>query len=158
MEELNIKKISFSKRPISIPADYRPSYKIAQICIVLKYSCIGNKSSLLKLHLFSWTLKSIQNRNDLLNYINSNFNSDFSVWGIEPTLNRALHIGVADKYFVYSKGKYILDEKGHLFLKKIEEDADILADEIQFLKNIGKQKISDTKLKVLSNKWKLFND
>ncbi|MDD5242299.1 MAG: hypothetical protein PHG47_11360 [Sulfuricella sp.] len=158
MNELNFKNISFTKRPISIPAEYRPLYKIAQICLILKHTCVGNKSSLLKLHLLSWTFKSIENRNTLLQFIKSNYETDLSVWGIEPTLNRALHIAVAEKYCSYSKGKYILEEKGLIFTNKIEEDIEILKDEIVLLKTIGKKSITEDRLQTLSNKWKLFND
>jgi hypothetical protein len=158
MSELNFKSITFKKRPISIPAEYRPLYKIAQICLILKYTCVGSKSSLLKLHLLSWTFKSIENRNTLLHFINTNFETDLSVWGIEPTLNRALHIAVAEKYCSYSKGKYILEEKGLIFTNKIEEDVEILKDEIELLKVIGKKSITEDRLQILSNKWKLFND
>lgn len=158
MSELNIKNLSFTKRPISVPADYRPSYKIAQICLILKYACIGSKSGLLKLHLFSWAFKRTENCNELLEYVESNFQSDFSVWSIEPTLNRALHIATAEKYCSYSKGTYKLDEKGLLFCDKIEADEEILFEEISLLKKIGKKKITDTRLKELANQWTLFND
>ncbi|MDE5422121.1 hypothetical protein L3073_07865 [Ancylomarina sp. DW003] len=158
MNELNIKHLSFTKRPISVPADYRPNYKIAQVCLTLKYSCIGNKSGLLKLHLFSWAFKRIENRKVLLSFVESNFKTDFSVWGIEPTLNRALQIATAEKYCSYSKGTYKLEEKGFMFCDKIEEDEEILFDEISLLKKIGKKKITDKKLKELTNQWTLFND
>jgi len=158
MTELNIKHLSFAKRPISIPADYRPNYKIAQICLVLKYACIGNKSGLLKLHLFSWAFKQIENRNALLRFVESDFKSEFSVWGIEPTLNRALHIAAAEKYCSYSKGSYKLEDRGKVFCEKIEEDEEILSEEIALLNTIGKKKITDKRLKELANQWTLFND
>lgn len=47
MRDFEIKNIKFSKKPISIPVDYRPVYKIAQIVMILSITCIGNKSSLL---------------------------------------------------------------------------------------------------------------
>lgn len=158
MSEINIKAISFSKRPISIPADYRPLYRIAQICLILKFACIGSKSSLLKLHLLSWTFKSTINRNVLLQYTNDKLNTDLTVWGIDPTLNRALHIAVAEKYCSYEKGKYTLIEKGFSFTELIEKDNEILFDEIKLLKCIGKRGLTEDKLETLSKKWTLFND
>ncbi len=158
MSEVNIKHLSFTKRPISVPADYRPNYKIAQICLILKHSCIGNKSGLLKLHLLSWAFKRSENRNTLLSYVESNFNSEFTVWGIEPTLNRALQLAIAEGYCSYSKGNYKLEEKGFLFCEKIEEDEEILFEEILLLKKIGKKKITDARLKELANQWTLLND
>lgn len=158
MSENTIKNITFSKKPISLPADYRPAYKIAQICLILEYSCIGKKSSLLKFHLITWAFKSIENRQTLLNFISNPQNSDLSVWGIEPTLNRALHIAVADNFCSYQKANYKLEEKGLEFIKKIEENGDILADEISFLKQIGKRGITEKTIQDLTNKWTLFND
>lgn len=158
MSENSIKNITFSKKPISLPADYRPAYKIAQICLILKYSCIGEKSSLLKLHLITWAFKSIENRQTLLNFISNPNNSDLSVWGIEPTLNRALQIAVADKFCSYQKASYKLEEKGFEFFQKIEEDGDILIDEIALLKQIGKKGITEKSIQDLTNKWTLFND
>ncbi len=158
MSENTIKNITFSKKPISLPADYRPAYKIAQICLILKYSCIGEKSSLLKFHLITWAFKSIENRQTLLNFISNPQNSDLSVWGIEPTLNRALHIAVADNFCSYQKANYKLEEKGLEFIKKIEENGDILTDEISFLKQIGKRGITEKTIQNLTNKWTLFND
>lgn len=158
MSDFTIKNITFSKRPISIPPDYRPAYKIAQICLILKYSCIGEKSSLLKFHLISWAFKSIENRRTLLTFITDPKHSDLSVWGIEPTLNRALHIAVADNFCSYQNANYKLEEKGFEFAKKIEEVGDILADEIALLKQIGKRGITEKSILDLTNKWTLFND
>src|SRR5688500_6083577 len=96
MKELLIKKLSFTKRPIPIPAEYRPMYKIALIVLTLKLCCRGESSGLLKLHLFAWALASEKNMNELRDHITSNFKTDFAVWGIEPALNRALQLVLAE--------------------------------------------------------------
>jgi hypothetical protein len=158
MNDYTIKNITFSKKPISIPADYRPAYKVAQICLVLKYACIGEKSSLLKFHLISWAFKSIANRQTLLTFIKDPKNSDLSVWGIEPTLNRALHIAVADEFCSYKNANYKLEDKGLRFAKIIEDEGDILNDEIELLRQIGKRGITEKSIQNLTNKWTLFND
>ncbi len=158
MSDYFIKNITFAKKPISLPADYRPAYKIAQICLILKYACIGEKSSLLKFHLISWAFKSIENRQTLLSFISNPKSSDLSVWGIEPTLNRALHIAVADKFCSYENANYQLENKGLEFTKKIEDDGDILIDEIALLKQIGKRGVTEKSIQDLTNKWTLFND
>ena len=158
MKDDIIKNITFSKRPISIPADYRPSYKISQICLVLKYACIGDKSSLLKLHLISWGFKNVENRKSLLKFVVSPDTSELKVWGIEPTLNRALQIAVADGFCSYLNGNYKLENKGLEFTMKIEEDNEIFSEEIELLKKIGKKGITEKSIQYLTNKWSLFND
>jgi len=147
-----IMHIKFSKKPIPIPAEYRPIYKIAQIVLILKLSCIGNKASLLKLHLLSWALKSDYNRKKLLGLIQSNFEENLKTWGIEPALNRALSYTVAEKLCKIEKGNYLLTEKGKLFYDKIINNGEILHIEIDFLKQLGKRKITDNKIVAIAKK------
>lgn len=152
-----MKKISFSKRPIPLPVDYRPLYKLAQIVLILKLVCRNDSSKLLKLHLFSWALKNEKNMNELRRFIISNYSSEFSVWGIEPTLNRALDFALAESICIYEKGKYTLTEKGENFYELIKDDIEILKEEKEYLIQIGKNKITDNRLNKITSKWKLFN-
>ena len=87
--ELYAERITFSKKPISIPPEYRPSYTIGLIVLILKICCQSSKSSLLKLHLINWALKSDENRNSLKKFVLSNYTESSKTWGIEPSLNRA---------------------------------------------------------------------
>lgn len=157
MEELLIKKLSFTKRPIPLPAEYRPMYKITIIVMILKYSCRAETSNLLKLHLLSWALASQKNMTELRNYITSNFQSDFSVWGIEPALNRALQLAVAENICDIVKGKnYKLTEKGNKFFEMIKADAELFDIEKSFLSLIGKNTITDSRITSMTQKWNLF--
>lgn len=157
MEELLIKKLSFTKRPIPLPAEYRPMYKIALIVIILKYCCRGESSNLLKLHLFSWALASEKNMIELRNYVTSNFQTDFSVWGIEPALNRALQLAVAENMCDIINGKnYKLTEKGNKFFEMIKADTELFDIEKSFLTFIGKTHITDNRINAMTQKWNLF--
>lgn len=157
MEELLIKKLSFTKKPIPLPAEYRPMYKIALIVMILKYSCRAETSNLLKLHLLSWALASKKNMIELQSYVTSNFKSDFSVWGIEPALNRALQLAVAENICEIVNGKnYKLTEKGNIFFDMINADIDLFDTEKSFLILIGKNTITDSRITSMTQKWNLF--
>ncbi len=158
MTDTFIRHIKFKRKPIPIPAEYRPTYKMAQIVLILKFTCQGDKGSLLKLHLLSWSLKSEKNRQELIKFIHSNFTSDLKIWGIEPALNRALSYAVAEKLCNIEKGKYVLTKKGISFCEQIIKNTKILDIEIDFLKQIGKRKITDNRILALSKKWELSND
>lgn len=158
MEELIIKKLSFTKRPIPLPAEYRPMYKISIIVIILKYCCRAETSNLLKLHLFSWALASGKNMKELRDYVTSNFKTDFSVWGIEPALNRALQLAVAENICEIIHGKnYKLTEKGNKFSEMIKADTELFDTEKSFLTFIGKNHITDSRITTMTQKWNLFN-
>ncbi|NVN96018.1 MAG: hypothetical protein HXX18_12120 [Bacteroidetes bacterium] len=156
MEEQDyiIKKLTFTQRPIPIPADYRPMYKIALLVMILRLCCRAETSNLLKLHLFSWALSSDTNLLKLREYVTSNFQSDFSVWGIEPALNRALQLAIAEKICEVVNGKnYKLTEKGFKFYEMINAENELFVKEKAFLNFIGKSKITDSRINAMSNQW-----
>ncbi|MDO6596885.1 hypothetical protein Q4512_08150 [Oceanihabitans sp. 2_MG-2023] len=155
--ELYAERITFSKKPISIPPEYRPSYTIGLIVLILKICCQSSKSSLLKLHLINWALKSDENRNSLKKFVLSNYTESSKTWGIEPSLNRALNYSVHEGICSISDGKYQLEEKGEVFYQKIIEDPEYLNEEIDFLKFLGKRKITDNRIDSIYKKWKNQN-
>ena len=157
MEELLIPKLSFVKRPIPLPAEYRPMYKIALIVMILKICCRAESSSLLKLHLFSWALASEKNMKEVHDFVVSNFKTDFSVWGIEPALNRALQLAIAENICDIAQGKsYKLTEKGNKFYDMIKADPELFIVEKAFLLYVGKNKITDSRISEMTKKWSLF--
>jgi len=93
----------------------------------------------------------------LRDYINSNFQTEMSVWGIEPALNRGLQLAVADGICEIIDGKsYKLTEKGLKFYEIINEDIDLFSIEKSFLSFIGKSKITDTRINAMTKQWNLF--
>jgi hypothetical protein len=155
--ELYAEKITFSKKPISIPPEYRPSYTIGLIVLILKICCQNSKSSLLKLHLINWALKSNENKDSLKRFVLSNYTENSKTWGIEPSLNRALNFAVHEEICSIRNGKYQLLEKGEIFYQKIIEDSEYLNDEIEFLNYLGKRKITDSRIDSIYKKWKYQN-
>lgn len=155
--ELYAKKITFSKKPISIPPEYRPSYTIGLIVLILKVCCQSSRSSLLKLHLINWALKSKENQESLRNFVLSNYTETSKTWGIEPSLNRALNYSVHEGICSITKGKYQLQKKGETFYSKIIANPEYLTEEIDFLKFLGKRKITDSRIDSIYKIWKNQN-
>jgi hypothetical protein len=155
--ELYLDRITFTKKPISIPPEYRPSYTIGLVVLILKLCCQSSKSSLLKLHLINWALKSDENKNAIKKFILSNYTESSKTWGIEPSLNRALNYSVHEGICTLNDGKYQLAEKGEVFYLKIMEDVEYLNEEIDFLKFLGKHKITDNRIESIYRKWKNQN-
>lgn len=153
-EGLVIRKISFKERPITLPADYRPLYKIAVIAMVLKLCCRSERASLLKLHLFSWCLSSEKRMNQLTAYVERDFTGDSIMWGIEPALNRALLIATAEGICLHeTRGTYVLAERGKTFYDLIAGEKELFQLEKSFLQSLGKNKITDTRIGAMSQQW-----
>jgi hypothetical protein len=146
------KNITFTKRSIPIPADYRPLYKIGHILLILSVSSRGGKASLMKIHFLSWAIKSKRNSETVMNWIKTDFKQDFHIWGIEPTVNRALTLAAADQLILESGGQYELAERGKQYIKLVMKDGGIYEDEIAFLNKVGKSLITEAKIQELSKK------
>ncbi len=152
----DIKNITFIKRPVSLPPDYRPIYKISQIVLVLGMCCRGNKASLLILHLFMWAMKSERNAMQINNWIcNDNYN--LPVWGMEPTLNKGLQYAVTEQLCEKHRFSYKLTDKGLNFFQLIVADAELMQVEKQILTSIGR-KITNKKINSLTQKWRYAKD
>lgn len=153
-ERLVIRKVSFRERPITLPADYRPMYKIAMITMVLKLCCRAERASLLKLHLFSWCLTSEKRMKQLMAVVQRDFAGDSIMWGIEPALNRALLISVAEGICLHGeRGTYVLGERGKTLYDLIAAEKELFEVEKAFLQSLGKNRITDTRIAALSNQW-----
>jgi len=147
------KYISFTEREMPLYVNYRPMYKVSQILLILYYNGYAGKASLLKLHLFSWALKSYKNLNILKDFVTSNYQNKLQFFGIESTLNRALNLAYAEKLVDFDKGNYKLLDKGKKFAEKINHDESLFVDEKQVLKLIGKR-IPEKIINGLINQWK----
>lgn len=147
------KYFSFTERPTPLYPSYRPMFRVAQILMILNYNGFGGKASLLKLHLFSWALKSTKNMEELKSFVVTNYKTRLRFFGIESTLNRALNLAYAEGLIGFNNGIYSLKEKGAKFLEVIADDEELFSEEKQYLKFIGK-KIPEKIINELVNLWK----
>ena len=146
------KYISFTERKTPLYTSYMPMYKVAKILLILHYNGYAGRASLLKLHLFSWAMKSYENMDSLKEFVTSNYEQKLHFFGIESTLNRALNLAYAEKLIDFENGSYKLLEKGKLFAEQLIEDETLFVNEKQVLKLVGK-KIPERIINNLVNHW-----
>lgn len=148
-------QITFKRKPVPIPADYRPLYKITLILLILEKNSRGKKASLMKLHLFSWALKSNFSRERLIDALKTNDLPD--LWSFEPSLNRALIFAEAEKLCeVVNKTNYKITTKGKEFLGKVLGDDQVFKDEKEFLNKVG-LKVGETLIQNTIKKWNKYH-
>jgi hypothetical protein len=129
-------------------------YRLAQIVMVLGLASTKSTASPLKLHYFSWAMRSADNM-EVAGMIATQPTIEYkstAVWNTEPSLDRALSLALADKLIETHGGKYRLLNKGHSLLAAIMQDDQVLDIEKHFLKAI-KKKISDARLQHLTRAW-----
>lgn len=143
-------QLKFTRRPLPVLPDHRPVYKIAQVLLVLRYSR-SSKSSLLRLHLFNWALKSPQ-RMQSLRDAGEGGALLLPTWGFDPALAIALRYALAEQLIFQVANGYQLSEKGTKFIGDALKDPDIFAQERTDLTALGK-KITETMVESVAKDW-----
>ena len=128
-------KLKFTRRPTPVLPEHRPMYKIGQILVMLLYSR-GGKSSLLRLHLLNWILKSSERIQPLRRAVQAGA-LPLLTWGFDPALVIALRFAYAERLVIQTSTGYKLEKKGRDFIEAALNDADILSFERSVLSEIG---------------------
>ncbi|WP_312104024.1 hypothetical protein [Pygmaiobacter massiliensis] len=146
--------IVFDAKPDAVPYNYRISYKVSQICLILDKSCWGKSGcSPVKLHMISFALSSKEIMQRLIDFTQSEYASP-PIVRFDPSVNRAVSFAIADELIIQAaNGKYVLTDKGKLLVSEIEKDSEVLVVEKQDLSSLSK-KLTEEKIKRLSEVWR----
>src|ERR1039458_4263048 len=129
----------FTKRPMAIAAELRPDWKIAALLLVLHLSSRGGKSSLRRLHILNWALRSSKNRaefEEVREHQQPLFSFQFR---FEPALGRAINLAVGEKYVEWVGGNRLqITAKGKRWAAEILKDESVMQEERDFLTRVGK--------------------
>lgn len=131
--------------------EHRPLYKIAQLVLILSLSCRGGKSSLARLHLFSWAFKS-RDRGERLSQAVRTKSLNVTAWGFDPAVAIALRYAAAEGLVSVSGTGYQLTDKGQIFAKSIEENPEVLETEKILLREVGKG-ITENMVDAVAKGW-----
>ena len=143
-------KITFHRKPMPLMAEHRPIYKITQILLVLHLASRGNKSSLIRLHLFSWVLKDERRKTILMESVRNN-KILFGVWGVDPAVNISLQYAEAEGLIEKAGLSYKLTERGVKYASRINDDM-ALKDDYIFLRSLG-SKVTEGMVKNIVGEW-----
>ena len=143
--------LRFERRPAPVLPEHRPLYKIAQVVLVLHLSSRAGKSSLTKLHLFNWALKSAERRQRLSQAARTK-SLNVTAWGFDPALAIALRYACAEEMIAAISSGYELTGRGQTFANSIMDDPDLLIEEKTLLKDVGKN-INEGMVDVVAKGW-----
>lgn len=155
-EELAKEGVIFEAKPDAIPYNYRISYKISIICLLI-HSCCGRRGcSLIKMHIIGSALSDNRFKQKLKKFLNSHLQYNLIV-RFDPALNRALEYAIADEMIVQQgNGTYKLSEKGKKLAKAISDDEEIFRSEKETLSEISLS-LTEERIKEISERWKYQN-
>lgn len=143
-------KLTFHRKPMPLMAEHRPIYKITQLLLVLYLSSRGMKSSLIRLHLFSWVLKDDRRKKMMLESANQN-KILFGVWGVDPAVNISLQYAEAEGLISKSGLSYKLTQDGVEYVANIDGEM-AFKDDYFFLQSIGSE-ITEGMVENIIREW-----
>ncbi|SEA14308.1 hypothetical protein SAMN05192529_10918 [Arachidicoccus rhizosphaerae] len=107
----------------------------------------------MKLHFLCWAIKTKSNTATVKGWIKDNFSSHLYIWGIEPTVNRALLFAVSNELVKNIGPDFLITTKGNDLVKAITRDKELYNREREFLSSIGKNKITELQINKLASKF-----
>jgi hypothetical protein len=129
----------FTRRPMAIAAELRPDWKMGALLLILHLSSRGGKSSLRRLHILNWALRSPKNRAEF-EQVREHQQPLFSFqFRFEPALGRAINLAVGEKFVEWVGGdRLVITTKGKRWITDITKDESVMYQEREFLKRTGK--------------------
>lgn len=145
------RRLRFVRRPSPVLVEHRPLYKISQLLLVLQMSSRGGKSTLPRLHLFNWALKSTDRIQKLVDAAKAK-KLNMTAWGFDPALAIAIRFAVAESLIAVTSTGYQLTQKGRDFITEVLKDASVFAPERKLLIQIGKD-ITEGMVEKVAKGW-----
>lgn len=112
-------------------------YKIGQVLLILSLASRGGKSSLPRLQLFNWAMKSVKRQQQLVLAIGEKV-LQVPAWGFDPALAIAVRLAIAEGLVNENSTGYEISVDGEFFVKEILKNTDLFGRERSFLSAVGK--------------------
>lgn len=149
-------EIIFDSKPIAVPYNYRISYKISQLMLILSLCCARGGCSLAKLHMISIALNSDTAMQRLIVYAKGGVEG-VPIIRFDPVVNRALMYAIAEGIVFQQKdGKLKPTKAGRIYVERIMKQDDLMNREKSFLSKIS-TKITEKKITEIMSNWRYLD-
>lgn len=145
--------IVFDAKPDAVPYNCRISYKVTQICLIMRICGYGNVCSLIKLHMISFALISRENMRSLIEFADGIGSAP--IVRFDPSVNRALTYAIGYGLIRRQQNaKYKLTDRGKLLAEQIKAVGDLMVVEIGDL-NLLSKKLTESKVEEIVDRWRI---
>jgi hypothetical protein len=124
----------FRRRPLAIPGDLRPAWRIGLVVLLLKNCCRGGKSSLGRLHVLSWGFRTRQSQHDLKAAAEGAIPLGSLIVRFDPFLDRAVDFAVGENLLTHIGGRAVeLTASGRQLATEVESNDSLFEAEKSFI-------------------------
>ncbi|PGY12024.1 hypothetical protein [Bacillus cereus] len=148
-----VNEIRVQNRPSAVPYNFRITYKIAQILLII-FTSTGKRACSLKIiHILSMSLSSLEEQRKLKNYLKKRESINFLI-RFDPIVDRAINFAIAESLLLKQKnGKIKLTKKGLEFVEEVKKSNELFIFEKHFLNEVG-AKINESTFTHIMNSWR----
>ncbi len=144
--------IIFTERPVAVPYNYRISYRVSLLCLLIKECCGRKGCSLIKMNMIYKALSDTDFQESLNRFLEKD---DMGlIVPFDPTVQRTLTYALADGLIIQQvNGLYQLSKSGKALADKLIKEDGILLKEKTVFRKIGYD-LSEEKIKQLTLQWR----
>lgn len=129
----------FSRRPVSIPGDYRTTWRLAVLCILL-HRGRANTLSMPHLHVLWWAISSSASRELFLRWLDGTRAPDEILVRFDPSLTVSVNLAIGEGLVTReNNGNIKLSTDGQSFASAIERTGAALSAERLFLDQLPRR-------------------
>ncbi|WP_271014045.1 hypothetical protein [Listeria seeligeri] len=146
--------IIFNAKVDAVPFNYRISYKVSLIILIIGKCCGRKGCSAIKLQMISSSATTSKKRRELLDSVQLSFFAESTLVRFDPAISRAINFALADK-LIYRQGNglFRLTTIGKELLTSIYGDANLMFIEKQFFSELS-NKLTEEMIENFSWNWR----
>lgn len=144
LKDMQIPELStsfvFRRRSIAVPGDLRPAWRIGLLMLLLKKCCRQSRSSLTRIHVLDWAVRTPDNQAPLRALLSKAVTQDPLIVRFDPALNRAIDYALGEGLVQRVAGSRIeLTENGNALASDIIKDEALYPAEKSFVDELRQQ-------------------
>ena len=141
----------------AVPYNYRISYKVSLICLIIGECCGKKGCSATKLQMIDSAVSTNKRRKELLVIANGTALSEITLVRFDPAISRAINYALADQ-LIYRQGNgmFRLKEKGHSLVNKIYKNSELMIVEKDFFVALS-NRLTEEIIGNIAQNWRINN-
>ncbi|MDU4787620.1 MAG: hypothetical protein E6441_12855 [Clostridium sp.] len=150
-----MERVTIKNRPMAVPYNYRPIYKVSELVLILLNCCPSNKGcSAEKLHIISNVIKNEDDLSTLLDFFDD-YKNTLLIIRYDPVVNRALRFAVGEGLVKIQKnGLMRLTKSGKKFGELLKDNDSLFKKEKKITEKIS-YRLTEEKINKILLDWRI---
>lgn len=152
--ELINNDIIFDAKATAVPYNYRISYKISLVCLIIGKCCGKKGCSAIKLQMINAAIITSKGRKELLALTSQRNVNEIALVRFDPAISRAINFALSDDLiFRQGNGLFRLTDKGKQLLSEIDKDSLLMVVEKNFFQELS-NKLTEELIEEIAQGWR----